>query len=264
MAPIIKTLIIITLPVCYPISKALDYFLGDHKEKIRFGKKDLKTLMQLHMTSNAANAEGLSAEEIRIINSTLDIRNIHVFKIMVPIDKAFKLTTNTQITIELIEKIQKRNYSKIPIFDPDNSCVGILKAKSFINAEKFIGKNIKDIKTNSYVVSVARNTNLLEALRLMQDKKVSVLMLVDEVKDKKASVMLRSRNDMLIENTSQKCLGFVFLKDIFEEIVKAEIEDQDVHIDSTIQQAGMIGKTARTINTHEARELKESKKTPLL
>ena len=252
------------MPICYPISKGLDYFLGTHQEKIRFAKKDLKTLMELHISATNPNSDGLSAEEIRIINSTIDIRNINVSKIMVPYDRVFKLKTTTLITPELIEKIQKRNYSKIPIFDTENICIGILKTKAFINAEKYIGKYIKDIKLNNYVVAVAQNTNLLEALRIMQEKKLGVIMVTDEVREKRKSNAFRSRNEMLVDNNSHGILGFVFLKDIFEEIIKAEIEDLDVHMDSTMQQVGTIGKTAREIQTNEALELKESKKTPLL
>lgn len=264
MAPIIKTLIIILLPVCYPISKALDYFLGTHEDKIRFAKKDLKTLMELHISAANPNGEGLSAEEIRIINSTIDIRNINVSKIMVPYDRVFKLKTTTLITQKLIEKVQKRNYSKIPIFDTEDECIGILKSKAFINAEKYINKYIKDIKLNNYVVAVAQNTNLLEALRIMQEKKLSVLMITNDIKEKRRSIALRSRNEMLVDNNSHGIIGFVFLKDIFEEIIKAEIEDQDVHIDSTVQPIGVVGDIGREIHTKEGYELEESKKTPLL
>lgn len=251
-------------PICYPISKALDYFLGDHNEKTRFAKKDLKTLMNLHLTGAKSDADGLSAEEVRIINSTIDIRNINVTKIMVPYDRVFKLKTNTQINSDLIEKIQKRNYSKIPIFDSENLCIGILKAKAFINAEKYIGKYIKDTKLNNFIVAVAQNTNLLEALRIMQEKKLSVIMVNDEIKNKNKSVLLRSRNDMLVENGANSIMGFVFLKDIFEEIIKAEIEDQDVHVDSTLQVGGVNKQTAREIGTREAHEMQESKRTPLM
>lgn len=260
MAPVIKTLIIVLLPVCYPISKALDYFLGDHKEKVRFAKKDLKTLMELHICETNPHGEGLSTEEIRIINSTIDVRNINVSQIMVPYDRVFKLKTSSLVTPELVERIKKRNYSMIPIFDSENVCIGVLKAKSFINAEKFLNKYIKDLKLNNYMVAVAQNTNLLEALRLMQEKKLGVIMVNDEIKEKRKSVFLRSRNDMLVESNSHSILGFVFLKDIFEEVLKAEVEDQDVHLDSVAQYAGPPAKNAREIMTNEAQEMKELKR----
>lgn len=264
LAPIIKTLITVLFPVCYPISKGLDYLLGDHSDKIRFGKRDLKTLMNLHHSSTNNHGEGLSAEEIRIINSTIDIRNLNVTNIMVAYDRVFKLKTNMQINPELIEKIQKRNYSKIPIFDTENICIGILKAKAFINAEKYFDKYIKDIKLDNLTVTVARNTNLLEALRIMQEKKLSVIMVVEEIRNRTKSVRLRSKNDMLVDTNGHGILGFVFLKDIFEEIIKAEIEDQDVHMDSTLQTVGVNKQTGREIGTREAHEMQESKKTPLM
>jgi len=50
MAPIIRGLISLLWIICYPISLALDYFLGVHSDHVRFAKKDLKALIQLHET----------------------------------------------------------------------------------------------------------------------------------------------------------------------------------------------------------------------
>lgn len=38
MAPVIKVLMILLWPICYPISKFLDYLLGVEEHKVRFGK----------------------------------------------------------------------------------------------------------------------------------------------------------------------------------------------------------------------------------
>ena len=45
MAPFINCLMKVTFPICYPIAKGLDYFLGHGQSKVRFAKKDLKTLI---------------------------------------------------------------------------------------------------------------------------------------------------------------------------------------------------------------------------
>ena len=265
MAPIIKTLIIVLSPICYPISKGLDYFLGEHDEKVRFAKKDLKTLMDLHDNRNHQNDEAFSTEEIRIIKSTMDIRHVNVEKIMVKFDKIFKVHTNTKITPELLKRLKKRSYSKIPIFDEENLCIGVLVVKKLVHSEEILGKYIKDIKASNAITSVAKNTNLLEALRIMQEKKLSTVMVVDEQRQKRKSIQLRSRNDMLVDNNRTQILGFVFLKDIFEEIIKAEIEDQDYHFDSTLPQnnARVNRDQVRDTDTGGI-ELREAKEEPLL
>ncbi len=127
-----KFLIFVLYPICYPISKGLDYFLGSHHEKVRFAKKDLKTLMELHHNQKNPGLEGLTNEEVRIINSTIDIRNIPVEKIMIKYDKTFKLFTTDLITEKLMDRIHKKNYSKIPIFNKDNSCLGFITTKSLV------------------------------------------------------------------------------------------------------------------------------------
>ena len=164
-------LILILFPICYPISKGLDYVLGAHNEKVRFAKKDLKTLMKLHHHTKTHSIEGLTEEEIRIINSTIDIRNQSVEKIMVPMDKTFKLNINDIITDALIERIKKKNYSKIPIFNSDNICLGLLTTKSLITMHKLKNNFISKLPINSLAIYIARNTNLLEALRIMQESK---------------------------------------------------------------------------------------------
>ena len=45
MAPVINLLMKLLYPICYPIAKGLDYFLGHGETRVRFHKKDLKTLI---------------------------------------------------------------------------------------------------------------------------------------------------------------------------------------------------------------------------
>lgn len=43
---------------------------------------------------------------------------------------------------------------------------------------------------------------------------------------------------MIVEEKGSQVLGFVFLKDIFEEMIKSEINDNDVHFDSSAKVFG--------------------------
>ena len=98
LAPFISTLICVLYPICYPISKALDYFLGHGETRVRFKKKDLKAIMELHQTKKNPNFEGLTNEEVKIINSIIDIRNVKVCDIMIPFEKSFNLDSNDVIS----------------------------------------------------------------------------------------------------------------------------------------------------------------------
>ena len=259
LAPFVRILILVLSPICYPISKGLDYVLGTHDETVRFAKKDLKALMELHQNNTNPHHEGLTDEEIAIINSTIDIRNTNVDGIMVQIDKCFRLNKNTIITDTLMERIVKKNYSRIPIFDKDNKCLGFVKTKSLVTMYKNKNQNISSLKLSSIPIYVGRNTNLLEALRIMQESRTCVLVISDIKNQRRKSFAIRSRNDMIVKKKNSKTIGFVFLKDIFEEIIKTEIHDQDIHFDSKAQFVSMKQKEEgqKREEENEAVELKE-------
>ena len=70
----------------------------------------------------------------------------------------------------------------------------------------------------------------------MGDHKVGVLCVYKDEKHERKSMKYQSRRDMelsLDEISQNKIIGFVFLKDIFEEMIQKEILDQDYHYDST-------------------------------
>lgn len=246
MAPVVKWLILLFYPICYPISKGLDYFLGHHQDKIKFAKKDLKTLMELHMRTNkkrktsmnlqdkAPNAtftdddDGLTNEEIKIINNTIDLRTTFVDSIMIPYDNMFKLSVNDVISKELIDRVTRKGFNKIPIFTEDLHCIGILSIKNLLSYSSNLGKTIAESKIKLVKpFTIVSNTNLLEALSLMQVKKTNILMVSKEVKTNRVSLMLRSRTEMLIDHKKSNVVGMVCLKDIFEDIAQEEFDDSE-------------------------------------
>lgn len=99
MCPIVKFLMCICYPICCPIGICLDYVLGIHGNK-RFVKRDLKALIELHEIKNIKDGQDgdgghheetgqLTKEEIKIITSTIDLRDIQVKNIVVQIKDVF-------------------------------------------------------------------------------------------------------------------------------------------------------------------------------
>mmetsp|Transcript_36118 Transcript_36118/g.32506 ORF Transcript_36118/g.32506 Transcript_36118/m.32506 type:complete len:200 (+) Transcript_36118:462-1061(+) len=148
VAPGVKILILALWIVCYPVSKALDYFLGTH-HKTRFNKTDLKTLMELHVMDKQGQVHSLShpqeqemgkfteltAEETKVINSTIDLRDTPVTKEMETFQKIYMLSDNDKIDKEMIKRIARSGFSKIPIYSgyDKNTIIGILKVKLLID-----------------------------------------------------------------------------------------------------------------------------------
>ena len=48
MIPIVKMLMFLLFIVCWPISKILDFFLGEHHDVTRYKNDQLKALVKLH------------------------------------------------------------------------------------------------------------------------------------------------------------------------------------------------------------------------
>lgn len=124
--------------------------------------------------------EGFTSEEITIINSIIDIRNVSVKSIMVPLNRAYKLNEEEVINEELLNKIYDKNFSRIAIFSQDNKCKGFLKTKRLIKIYKNIGQKVKSLGVHSKPIFVAQNMNLLEAITHMKEKEVSTLVVTKE------------------------------------------------------------------------------------
>jgi len=76
----------------------------------------------------------LSPSETKIINSTIDLRDTLVIEEMKPKQELFMISENEKIDIEMIDRIGRSGFSKIPIYkgyDKDH-IVGILKTKILI------------------------------------------------------------------------------------------------------------------------------------
>lgn len=171
MSPVVKFLIFICFPICWPIGKILDRVLGLHGNP-RFGKKDLKALIELHEIKKCDPAHPghgdtgeLTREEIKIITSTIDLRDVTAKMRMIPMDKVFMLDQDKVINQDLLRKIGRRGHSKIPIFSGGdrNKISGILTAKGLMIGQNFLGKTVKDsgLKIEMPLI-IAANTNLLE------------------------------------------------------------------------------------------------------
>lgn len=155
---------------------------------------------------------------------------------MIPFEQIFRLNHNEVLDDDLLKRIVKHNYSRVPIFDDLDNCVGVLNTKQLINYEEIIGMKIKHAGLRiTKAVFIVQQANLLETLRIMEQKKLSILMVVrgNNYHNLKLQRMnSRSRTEMIVEDTKARVIGMVVLKDIFERIVEKDFEDQDLHFRS--------------------------------
>ena len=151
----------------------------------------------------------------------------------------FKLNSQETLNQKLIQRINKHGFSRIPIFDNDGNCTGILWAKQLLDSSKLADKTIRNSGIRLVCpLIIASNTNLLEALSILEQRKTSIAL----ISDAKESVgrpsrpySYTSRNDKIMSwQFKAKIVGLICLKDIFEKLVEKEFEDHDQHLQSVL------------------------------
>ncbi|EAS07552.3 transmembrane protein, putative (macronuclear) [Tetrahymena thermophila SB210] len=234
--PIIKLLILIFWIFCFPIAKFLDWLLGKHdSSKYRKNKKDLKALIELHENGQHdthLQQFGFNKQEVMMISSTLDLREQKVTEKMIKLDDCFMLNTEDIFSKELILKIKQSGFSTIPIYDKvRTNIIGCLRTKIILGCEnKHLNKPIATRFPLTQLLMIAKDTNMLQMIQIFQKKKCSLAIVTTEEKKKKNNEeLLMSCRDMIVEHYSQ-IEGIIFLKDVFEEIVDIDFQDDDLHI----------------------------------
>lgn len=227
MAPFIRCLMILLFPLGYPIAKLLDCIVG-HEEQ-SFSKPTLTAFLK-------SQHKALNPHEVNMSTGAINLSRHLVGSLM--LRKIFKLYEDTEIDMKILNKIKRKGYSRIPIYNSKEQCTRILIVKSMLFSKDFIGKTISecDFKFH-YPVPVSTQNNAYQALLRMKEHKTSILMVVekenknltnfDQTMKRLDTVDLSGKN-MVVSNV----VGVICLKDIFEDILQEELEDQDHHFDS--------------------------------
>ena len=208
-------LVLITLyPINNIIHKIIQYLVK--------GKKSNKHSFNLDRIRGAillADKEGNMLKDKKLmLESILDLKDREVHEVMIHRKDIFSLNINLSEK-ELLKKVKKTNFSRLPIWDKNTeNIIGLILVKdllkTLIEEKKF---SIKKILQKP--LFIPETTNLLNQLNTFKDKKKHMAFVVDEY-----GVLQ----------------GLITLEDILEEIV-GQIEDEyDVSATSQSDISGNI------------------------
>ncbi|XP_053153879.1 metal transporter CNNM4-like isoform X2 [Hemicordylus capensis] len=205
---ITRFVMIVTFPLSYPISKLLDYFLGQEMGTI-YNREKLMEMLKLTEPYN-----DLMKEELNIIQGALELRNKTVEHVMTPLQDCFLINSNAILDFNTMTEIMESGYTRIPIYEKERSnIIDMLYVKdlAFVDPD-----NCTPLKTitkfyNHPVHYVDHNTKLGEVLEEFKKGK-SHLAIVQE----------QMEGDDSIHNV----MGVVTLEDVIEEIINSEILDE--------------------------------------
>ncbi|KAG0599527.1 hypothetical protein M758_12G158900 [Ceratodon purpureus] len=131
MAPAVRVLVIVFLPVTYPISKLLDYILGPGETAL-FRRAELKTLVAFHGNEAGKGGE-LTHDETTIIAGALELTEKTAVQAMTPISSVFSLDVNAKLDLETMNLIMAIGHSRIPVYSEKPShIIGLVLVKNLL------------------------------------------------------------------------------------------------------------------------------------
>lgn len=201
IAWLVKIFIIVLFPITWPIAWVLNKTLGDGLATI-YSKRELMKIIEEHEESEESDVK---VEEERIVKGALSFSDKKVKDIMTPHVAAVAFEVSQKIDKDFLEAIHDSGHSRFPIYKEKlDNIVGILYAKDLLG-DKNINKTVGQV-AKSKVIFVDENKKLREVL----------------------SAFLKTHHHLFIaSNEFGGTAGIVTLEDVLEEIIRAEIIDED-------------------------------------
>lgn len=219
LVPLLRFVMLVTLPISYPLSKLLDKILGEHNSEGQ--AMDLKQMVVAHqLVSEKMEKRGeLSTQQYRMIHGAIDISDVTISACTLPMSEVYALSSSTVLNQNLMQEVKVKGFSRIPIYYADNrgSAFAILLAKRLIGLntqEKFTIESAKlDLRKPLFV---SPNESLLDLLNKFQAGHVHMAFVCEDA----ASV----RNSF--ETRPNSCIGIITLEDVVEKLLNTEIDDE--------------------------------------
>ncbi|XP_050438550.1 unextended protein isoform X2 [Adelges cooleyi] len=220
---ITKTVMVLTTPLSWPISKALDWALGEEIVST-YNRERLKELVK--MTGDEFN--DLEKDEVNIISGALELHRKKVNDVMTKLEDVYMLSYDTVLDFETVSEIMKSGYSRIPVYEG----------------------NRQNIVTMLYIKDLALvdpdDNTLLKTLCqfyqnpcyfVFEDTTLDVLFKQFKEGIKGHMAFVHRVNNEGEGDPFYETVGIITLEDVIEELIQAEIMDEtDVYTDNRSKQ----------------------------
>uniref|UniRef100_A0A670Z4F8 Metal transporter n=1 Tax=Pseudonaja textilis TaxID=8673 RepID=A0A670Z4F8_PSETE len=205
-----KIFMLLTFPISYPISKILDFLLGQEIGTV-YNREKLVEMLKITEPYN-----DLVKEELNMIQGALELRTKTVEDVMTPIHDCFMINSDAILDFNTMSEIMESGYTRIPVFEEERSnIVDILYIKDLAFVDPDDCTTLKTItKFYNHPVHFVFHDTKLDAMLEEFKKGKSHLAIVQKVNNE-------GEGDPFYE-----VLGLVTLEDVIEEIIKSEILDE--------------------------------------
>jgi len=227
----VRILMFITWPLSFPISKVLDFVLGENKE-IYFRKAQLKDLVKLSFESQttreilAATQEDelLTEHEFKIIQGALALKETSVTKKMTQIDDVFMLDSKRKLDQATMKEIKEHGNSRVPVYrEKRENIIGIILVKNLIEIDINNPPAIENLQILK-APCIQKEKMMYDVLRLMVDntQKQNYSHLAFIVKENGSN----KEGEIDLETSDIQVLGIITLEDVVEALIQQEIWDE--------------------------------------
>ncbi|XP_069363760.1 unextended protein-like isoform X2 [Maniola hyperantus] len=215
---ITKAVMALTAPLAFPVSKLLDYFLGEEIGNV-YNRERLKELVKV-----TTGVNDLDKDEVNIISGALEMRKKTVSDVMTKLEDVFMLPISSVLDFETMSEIVKSGFSRIPVYE---------SARTNIVTVLFI----KDLA----FVDPDDNTPLRTLCQYYQNpcnfvfEDVTLDVMFKQFKEgnKGHMAFVHRINNEGEGDPFYETIGLVTLEDVIEEMIQAEIVDEtDVFTDN--------------------------------
>ncbi|XVF73732.1 hypothetical protein PTKIN_Ptkin13bG0006300 [Pterospermum kingtungense] len=134
MAPLVRVLLFLFLPISYPISKLLDWMLGKGHAAL-LHRAELKTFVDFH-GNEAGKGGDLTHDETTIIAGALEMTEKTAKVAMTPLSNAFSLDLDIALDSETLNKVMTMGHSRVPVYygNPTN-IIGLVLVKNLLTID---------------------------------------------------------------------------------------------------------------------------------
>ncbi|XP_030005075.1 metal transporter CNNM4 isoform X2 [Sphaeramia orbicularis] len=212
-----KFFMFLTFPLSFPVSKLLDFLLGQEIGTV-YNREKLVEMLKVTEPYN-----DLVKEELNMIQGALELRTKTVEDVMTPLANCFMIQADAVLDFNTMSEIMESGYTRIPVYDDERSnIVDILYVKDLAFVDPDDCTTLKTItKFYNHPVHFVFHDTKLDAMLEEFKKGKSHLAIVQKVNNE-------GEGDPFYE-----VLGLVTLEDVIEEIIKSEILDEsDLYTDN--------------------------------
>ncbi|KAI3425639.1 uncharacterized protein J3R85_010006 [Psidium guajava] len=185
VAPVVQVLVFICFPVAYPISKLLDFLLGEGHEAL-FRRAELKTLVDFHGNEAGKGGE-LTRDETTIIAGALELTEKTARDAMTPISETFAIDINAKLDRDLRKMILEKGHSRIPVYyEQPRNIIGLILVKNLLAIHPGDDVLVKNVPIRK-IPRVPESMPLYDILNEFQKGHSHMAVVVRECNDKEHS-----------------------------------------------------------------------------